>query len=329
MELAWDLARRLGDGRFHSGQSLAEEFRVSRSTVWNMLRALKARGLEVQAVRGKGYRLPAPVDWLDSAVISAALAPAIRDRVAIEVLQEAESTNTRLLGSPPPEPGRSLACLAEYQTGGRGRRGRGWLSPPGGGVCLSVAWQFDRPPANLPSLSLAAGLAVREALLASGAEGVMLKWPNDLVVGDAKLGGLLLEIRAEGNGPCHAVVGAGVNYRLPAGLARQVVQTGGLVPVDVVAVCASEPPSRNRVAAAIISAVVARLESVATGGSTDIRDEWRVADALLGRRVIVEIGRRRLAGRAEGIDADGSLRVFTDEGLARVTAGDVSVRPER
>jgi len=323
------LARRLADGRFHSGQALAEEFGITRSSVWNALKRLRDRGLEVQAVRGKGYRLAAALDWLEEEDIRHALGPAGRYVAAIQVLGETDSTNSRLLALPPPPAGKARVCLAEYQTQGRGRRGRQWLSPPGAGIWLSLAWHFDRPPENLSALGLVAGLAARHGLTGLGVPGVLLKWPNDLVVGDEKLGGVLVEIRAEGNGPCLVVIGVGVNHRLPSRLVAEVDRSGGLTPVDLARICAGEPPSRNSAAAALISALAARLDSLGRGGAMEVQVEWQQADAIAGRRVIVDNGGRQISGRAVGIDADGALRIDQGGGILRVTAGDVSVRPER
>lgn len=328
MDLAWRLARRLADGCFHSGESLAAEFCVTRATVWNALQTMRDRGLEIHAVRGKGYRLPAALDWLDEERIATGLPTALRDRVAVQVLPEADSTNARLLAAPPPAPGRAAVCLAEYQSGGRGRRGRRWLSPPGAGIYLSLAWQFDRPPANLSALSIVAGLAIREALLGLGARGLMIKWPNDLVVDGGKLGGLLVELRAEGNGPCHAVIGVGINYRLPAALAEEVERTGGIVPVDLTTVCEGEPPDRNIAAGAMVAHMMARLDRLTVEDVTRLCADWKEADALGGRMVIVEIGERRVSGCAAGIESDGALRLERSGEMLRVTAGDVKVRPE-
>ena len=326
MELAWRLARRLGDGRFHSGQTLASELGVSRSTVWNALQGLRDRGLLIHAVRRKGYRLPEPVSWLAEDRVSAAVPGPLRERVAIEVLPETDSTNNRLLTLPPPAPGSARVCLAEYQSVGRGRRGRRWWCPPGAGICLSLAWQFDRPPPDLSALSVVAGLAVRESLLSIGFEEVMIKWPNDLVAEGRKLGGLLVELRAEGNGPCHVVIGIGVNHRLPVSLESKIRQEGGLVPIDLVSICRAGPPDRNEVAGRLIGDLMERLNRFAVEGARALVADWRSADALNGRLITVDAAGRRLSGRAAGIDRDGALRVELDGRVERITAGDVSVR---
>lgn len=331
MDLAWRLARKLGDGRFRSGVTLAGELGVSRASVWNASQRLRELGLEVHSVRGRGYRLAQPIDWLDVGKIRRDLPDGASDLLAaIEVHEEIDSTNARLLAAGSPPEGRALACLAEFQQSGRGRRGRRWLSPPGSGVCLSVAWQFDRPPLRFASLGLVVGLAVRGALKELGVSRAMLKWPNDLVVEDRKLGGVLVEMRAEGNGPSLAVVGVGVNYRLGQDVDAAVVESGGLPPTDLAAAIGEDDtPDRNTVASAMLSALVRRIEAFGREGPGDLAGEWRDADALAGRAVSVDLGGERVTGLAAGIDDDGALRVERESGTMRVTAGDVSVRAEK
>jgi BirA family biotin operon repressor/biotin-[acetyl-CoA-carboxylase] ligase len=330
MDLAWRLARKLGDGRFRSGVTLAGELGVSRATIWNASQRLRELGFDVHSVRGRGYRIAEPVDWLDVESIRQSMGSgADRLVAAIEVHEHIDSTNARLLLAGPPPQARALACLAEFQSSGRGRRGRRWVSPPGAGVCLSVAWQFDRQPPKFASLGLVAGLAVRDALKELGVAAIMIKWPNDLVVGNRKLGGVLVEMRAEGNGPALAVVGVGINFRLSQRAESEIRETGGL-PATALAAAFGDTvlPGRNRVASAILSALVPALERFGREGPGDLVAAWREADALVGRQVAVELGQERVFGRALGIDADGSLRVEHDGGTMRITAGDVSVRAE-
>jgi BirA family biotin operon repressor/biotin-[acetyl-CoA-carboxylase] ligase len=327
VELAWRLARRLGDGRFHSGQQLAEELGVTRSTVWNALQSLQDRGLEVFAVRGKGYRLPEPIDWLEADRILATLPAAVRRRIGdLEVLGETDSTNARLVSAAPPLPGQTRVCLAEYQTSGRGRRGRRWLSSLGTGVCLSLAWQFQQPDREISALGLIAGLNVRATLLAAGADDVMLKWPNDLVVGERKLGGILVEMRAEGNGPAHVVIGVGINHRLTAADFKRIESAGGLAATDLTQHRATGLPPRNELAGQLIAGLVDGLASFSAAGARGLTAAWRAADALEGQRIAVEMGGETLVGMAAGIDEDGALLLNQAGAVSRVTAGDVSVR---
>jgi len=327
MQLDWRLARRLSGGEFASGQVLAREFGVSRSAIWSSVRSLEQKGLSVQAVRGRGYRLPAAVEWLTESAIRDAIPAEQRGDVAgLELLFETGSTNQRLMSAPPPRPGQALVCLAEYQTQGRGRRGRRWLMPPAAGICLSVAWQFERPPIALSALGPAAGLAARRALLDLGFDRTGLKWPNDLMWQDAKLGGVLVELRAEGHGPTHVVIGVGINDRLSPGLAQAIVETGGQAPMDLAAMAGEQRPGRNRVAGAIIGRLVELLAECTRHGVDRMCRDWTEADVLAGREVRVLLGDRELVGVARGIASDGALLVETRDGVRRLTAGDVSVR---
>lgn len=328
--LRWRVARALADGRFHSGQKLADAFGVSRTMIWRAVRELEALGLEIHSVTGKGYRLPVPLEWLDPAALRDAVPAAPRDRLgAVTVLEETDSTNRQLLAAGPPAPGRMAVCIAEYQHGGRGRRGRHWFSPPGAGVWLSVSWLFERQPAQISALGLAAGLAARRALVEAGVPGVALKWPNDLVAGERKLGGVLAELRAESNGPAFVVLGVGVNWNMPPALRVAIAAGGGLPVTDVAELCAAAgqtPPGRTALAAALTGAFASLLADYAASGFEPWRREWAAADALAGRFVRVESGAGELKGTARGIDADGALLVETGSCLKRVIAGEVSVR---
>lgn len=329
MEPIWRLARRLSGGDFISGQTLAAEFGLTRGAIWNMVRALEGKGLAIQAVRGRGYRLPNAVEWLVENDIRAAIPDRWRGLVdQLEVCVETDSTNARLAGRITP-PGRACACVAEYQTQGRGRRGRRWLMPPAAGICLSVAWQFESPPAALSALGPAAGLAVRRGLRDIGIDGVGLKWPNDLVWRDAKLGGILVELRAEGQGPACVVIGVGVNDQLVPELGRAIIDSGGQRPVDLATICGADRPGRNQVAGAIIGRLLELLSRCSDTGVEQMCCDWTEADVLAGREVLVSLGDSEVRGVARGIANDGALLLDTTDGTRRLTAGDVSVRLQR
>ncbi|MDX1654152.1 MAG: biotin--[acetyl-CoA-carboxylase] ligase, partial [Candidatus Competibacteraceae bacterium] len=206
----------LGDGRFHSGEELARALGVSRAAVWKHLNSLGRRGLEVHAVRGRGYRLPNPLELLDPEGIRAQLSPSVQGRLAqLEVFDQIDSTNSYLLTrAKAGAPGGSV-CLAERQSAGRGRRGRQWISPFAANLYLSVLWRYPDGPALLSGLSLAVGVAMARALEGVGVVGVGLKWPNDLLWRDQKLGGILLEFGGESSGPCQVVTGVGLNVTMP------------------------------------------------------------------------------------------------------------------
>lgn len=181
----------------------------------------------------------------------------------------------------------------------------------------------------MTALGLAAGLAVRRALLANGVPDVGLKWPNDLTVNGSKLGGVLVDLRAEGNGPAFVVVGVGVNCRI-APVMREGIEAGGGLPVtDLAEVCGEEEmPGRNVLAGSIIGELGRLLRDYEAGGFEPWRAEWEAADVLAGKFVRVEVGDGEMNGTARGIDPEGALLVETGSCLKRVIAGDVSVREQ-
>ena len=326
------LARLLADGRFHSGEALAAVLGVSRAAVWKHAREMGTEfGLVVEAVRGRGYRLAAPIELLDRARLADALAPQTAAALAeLVVLDTVGSTNGHLTGRWPPRRGLGIACVAEQQTAGRGRRGRSWVSPFGANVYLSLLWRFDLPAVALAGLSLAAGVVVAQALSRLGVLEVALKWPNDLLWRGRKLGGILIELAGEADGPTRAIVGVGVNHRMPARSAALIDQDW----TDVCAAASPAPPSRCALVAAVLDDLVAGMQQFAASGLEPFLPVWRALDALRGREVVVRIGDLVVVGTAAGVASGGALRLQTAGGEQQFAGGEVSVRawvpePER
>ncbi|MEO8466752.1 MAG: biotin--[acetyl-CoA-carboxylase] ligase [Gammaproteobacteria bacterium] len=327
---AEQLLTALADGKPHSGEDLARTFGVTRAAVWKHIPKLADWGLAVDAVPGVGYRLRRGIDLLDAGALRSALAPKVAARVAtLDVFTELESTNRHLLAEPPPSPGMLRVCIAEYQTAGRGRRGRRWSTPLGAGMCLSVAWQFPAAPAELSALTLAVGVVVRRVLARVAGVEIGLKWPNDLVWDERKLGGILLELTAEGQGGCHVVAGIGLNVALPAELLPS-LSDWPRGAVDLATACAQRgapPPPRAALAIGLIEELTELFASYAETGFRSYRDDWRSADYLRGRAVKLDEAAGHVTGTALGIEADGALLIETSLGARRrVVAGDVSVR---
>jgi BirA family biotin operon repressor/biotin-[acetyl-CoA-carboxylase] ligase len=317
---------KLSDGEFHSGEELASALGVTRSAVWKAANALRDLGTPMEAIRNRGYRLLGASEPLAASRIRERLSRAVRDRLLrLDVAWSIGSTNTELVGRPNPPAGRSEVLLAEFQTAGRGRRGRSWLAPPGGAVCLSLSWTFPEVPRDAGALGLAIGVCVLRALEACDVSGVRLKWPNDVLVGEGKLGGILIELRAETAGPACAVVGIGLNVMLGQDLREQIAAMG-LSAVDLSSV-ARAPVARNVLAAHLIDACVRGLMEFEREGLRPFIDEWRHADALRGRHVTVHAGDESVRGLARGIDLSGALLVETPQGLRKFFSGEVTVRP--
>lgn len=266
-----------------------------------------------------------PAAALDAVALRDALPAAARARLtAIEVLAEIDSTNSELLRRRTPERG-IVALFAERQSGGRGRQGRVWASPPGANLYLSLARGFDGALARLGGLSLAVGVAVAEALRDLGASTVALKWPNDLVVDDGtalrKLGGILVEAGLQ-DGRARAVVGLGLNLRMPSEAATAIDQPW----TDLDTLLDSAAPTRAAVAVAVLAALAEALDTFDAQGLTPFLPRFAALDALHEAEVAAIDGERRTFGIACGVDADGALRLRTAAGEIALRAGELSVR---
>jgi BirA family biotin operon repressor/biotin-[acetyl-CoA-carboxylase] ligase len=299
---------------------------VSRTAVWKALHGISDLGLELHSVPKRGYRLPQPIEPVTRARMQKDLSASARERIRqFEIFDAIESTNSHLFARTELPAGRTDVCIAEYQSAGRGRRGRSWTAPYGSGLCLSMNWQFPDTPRQIGALSLAVGVGVLRALRAAKLGEVGLKWPNDVVSGGRKLGGILIELRAESAGPAYVVLGLGLNFHLST-QARRTIQTSGVAPVDLAELRSAAAPSRNALAAAIISQLTEVLAEFQQHGFRPFMSEWREVDALAGKAVRVLVGAETHGGIARGIDEDGALMLETPAGLMRFVSGEVSVR---
>jgi BirA family biotin operon repressor/biotin-[acetyl-CoA-carboxylase] ligase len=323
----------LADGAVHSGEQLAARHAVTRSAIWKTVGNLRQLGLPVESVPSRGYRLAVPLVPLDGARIRELLEPQVRARLrSAEVAWSLSSTNSVLLGRGE-RPGRDAPpaghfdfLAAEYQSAGRGRRARHWLAPPGGALCLSLGWSFAALPTGAAALSLAVGVCVRRALAEFAPLPVQLKWPNDLQAQGRKLGGILIELRAETAGPAYVVIGVGINCALSTALAGRVRDTG-TEPIDLAALGVAAC-DRNRLTARLIGEIAQGVLEFEQRGFVAFAREWSAADALAGHRVSVSAPGGEFIGRAGGVAADGALRVERDGELRLFHTGEVSVRAQ-
>lgn len=266
-----------------------------------------------------------PLDTLDADAIRAQLPGEVRATfAAIEVVDDIDSTNSELLRRRTPDTG-IVALFAERQRGGRGRQGRAWASPSGANLYLSLARSFDGDFARLGGLSLAVGIAVAEGLHALGARTVALKWPNDLVVDDGetlrKLGGVLIEGGLQDGRP-RAVIGLGLNVRMPADAAAAIDQPW----TDLDALLGDAALPRNVVAGRLLDALSVALQAFDAHGLRPFLPRFELLDALRDLPLTARIGEREVVGTAMGVDDDGALVLRTDAGLQPLRAGEVSVR---
>ena len=320
--LTFQALRRLADGRFHSGEDIARSLNRSRATLSEALKRAPELGVELFSVPGKGYKLAEPIEFLDASSIAARL-HAMDARVSLQIVDEIESTSTRLLQLAEGGADSGTCLAAEWQRAGRGRRGRSWVSSLGGSLTFSLLWRFERGAGHLGGLSLAVGEAVARALKESGVERVQVKWPNDVVADFRKLAGILVETSGEMQGPSVAVIGVGVNYRLGERALDLIDQ-----PVTDVAQCSPVLASRSELLARLLGTLACALEAFDRDGFAASRDAWRSLHAYQGRRV------RVIPGRAPPFDAevtdvapDGALVVSTADGrVINLSSAEISLR---
>jgi len=318
------LLRALDAARSASAGELSERLGIPRAAIAAQVGAARRLGIGILGVPGQGYRLAQPLDLLDAGSLQRVLAPAAKRRLStLEVALEIDSTNSELLRRVSAGAPSGAVLLAEYQGAGRGRRGRAWQSPFAANLYASILWRFAGGPAALEGLSLAAGVAVQRALQRLGAGDTALKWPNDVVAGPRKLAGILVEAGGDGRGACHAVVGVGLNVRMPASHAAALDQPW----TDLAALMGPALPARTRVAAALVEELLLALDQFEREGLAPFLAPWAAHDALVGRDIVVAEGATRYLATALGIDAHGRLRVREAGGRERALgSAEVSVR---
>ena len=311
----------LANCEFHSGEMLAQLLSVSRATIWKSIRKLRDSGLDIYAVRGRGYRLADPIELLNQASIFDSIEPDKRSDIKdIDVLWEVDSTNKYLMDLAREGQESGSICLAERQIQGRGRRGRQWISPLGGNIYLSVLWKLPFGPAQLSGLSLAIATSVVDTLHNIGLKEVGVKWPNDIVWRERKLAGILLEIGGESAGPSFAIVGLGLNLQLNKEFAGEIDQPW--VDLDTIV---KKPIERNKLVAGLISAIIQTFKRFEQDGLKPFLPKWRQYDQYAGKNAVLHLENESIPGVISGIDDHGSLLLEYNGKITRHHSGDVSL----
>ncbi|AMO74233.1 MULTISPECIES: bifunctional biotin--[acetyl-CoA-carboxylase] ligase/biotin operon repressor BirA [Pseudomonas] len=306
------LLKLLGDGRFHSGEELGAALGVSRSAVWKRLQGLESEfGLEVQSVRGRGYRLAEPLMAIDP--------QQVRAPWPLDVLFSVDSTNAEVMRRLDAGAATPFAVVAERQTAGRGRRGRAWVSPFGANLYCTLGISVRGGPKELEGLSLVVGLAVVRAIQSLGIAGVGLKWPNDILLGGKKLAGILLELTGDPADLCSVAIGIGINVNMRA--AEGIDQ-----PWTSLREAAGRPVDRNELLAALSRELEWHLARHREQGFAASQREWESFHLWQGREVVLSTAAKHIVGRALGIDEQGALRLEVDGVESRFSGGELSLR---
>lgn len=280
-------------------------------------------GFSVHAVRGRGYRLADPLEWLDADAIARELAEC-SDAYAIQIHDSLASTNAHLMAAALQGAAAGTLVCAEHQSAGKGRRGRAWHSVPGGSLTFSVLWRFDQGLQSMAGLSLAVGLAIARAVNRHAPHPVQLKWPNDVLAGYRKLAGVLVEVQGDPHGAAFAVVGVGLNLRL-RGAQRDAIDRA-VVDLAELGITAG----RNRILADCLRELYAVAQQFRAGGFAALREEWLALDAYAGRAVRLGLAEgQAVTGVAAGVDDAGALLLREADGNARAySGGELSLRLE-
>ena len=313
MTLRKKILNDIATGQFISGDALAKCYGVSRAAINQHIQALKGNGLEIHAVRGRGYRLSQPIVLLDGDKISLAT-----DRV-VEVLDSIDSTNDEIK--------RRLAdavvspdyLLAEMQNRGRGRQGKTWLAAPYQSILATRCWRHDCINQDVSGLSLVVGIAVMRVLRARGISSCGLKWPNDVLVDDAKLGGILIEMSGELDGVVDIVIGFGLNVSLPVSLRKLCDRK-----ITDLQSHSSEQIDRNELMVELIHSLDGVLSEFSRGGFSRFAQEWQDYHYYQFKTIQIQQPNRSIEGVAMGVDGRGALIVKSTAGdMIHITTGEV------
>jgi BirA family biotin operon repressor/biotin-[acetyl-CoA-carboxylase] ligase len=328
--LGFSLLRHLADGEFHSGEDLAAKVGLTRARVSQVLKDAEAAGLALERIKGRGYRLTEAPDFLDASKVHARLATLAEERgtplaLAVEVVDQVDSTSSELMRRAQRKDVHGVALAAEWQTAGRGRRGRTWTAIAGGSLTFSLGWQFEQGAGFLAGLSLAVGVAVVRALEADGFRDIALKWPNDLIHRHMKVGGILIDLNGDALGPTTTVIGVGLNVRLPPAARSEIP-----VPVtDLTAVAGKRAPpiDRNRLLARLLAELAGVLDRYANEGFAPFAAEWQHRHAYQGKsvRLLLPDG-ASVTGKVAGVDASGALVLADGPRRARFLSGEITLR---
>ncbi|MBC9252428.1 biotin--[acetyl-CoA-carboxylase] ligase [Pseudomonas alcaligenes] len=313
-----DVLKLLADGEFHSGEALGAVLGVSRAAVWKRLEHFEGEfGLVVHRLRGRGYRLASPLSLLDGGRLESDLA-VLGWRLVL--LDSTDSTNAEVLRRLAADESAPLLLLAERQSGGRGRRGRTWVSPFAENLYYSLGLRIEAADCPLEGLSLTVGLAVLAALREQGCASAGLKWPNDLLVAGRKIAGVLIELAGDPGGACQVVIGIGVNANMLPGRV-EIDQPWTSLRQE-----RGELVDRTALALSLGRSLQHYLNVHRARGFAALRDEWEAAHLWQGREVQLSAGPQQIQGIVLGVDRQGALRLNVAGEERAFSGGELSLR---
>ncbi|TQV85528.1 bifunctional biotin--[acetyl-CoA-carboxylase] ligase/biotin operon repressor BirA [Aliikangiella coralliicola] len=315
------LLRRLSDGKFHSGESLANELEISRTAVWKLIQKIESWQVEIYSVRGRGYQIPGGLDLLDQPSLQTHIEQNNVLFKKVIVLSSIDSTADFLARDWKKLAGVGRVCIAEHQSAGRGRKGRPWISPFGANLYFSVGVELPLGLSALGGLSLAVGISLCRTLNRFADNQVKIKWPNDLLVDDKKLAGILVEASGDTTDNSFLNIGVGINWNMQLDQGEAIdqpwVNLKDYVPDTL---------SRNQILESILIELDKALREYLQGGFTKIVDAWPELSAMYRRAVTIHLPKGLVQGKEVGIESNGALRLETENGIQIFHSGEVSLR---
>jgi BirA family biotin operon repressor/biotin-[acetyl-CoA-carboxylase] ligase len=305
-----------------SGAELARQVGAAETAVQARLHELRALGYEITASPHLGYRLLSAPDLLHADDLISRLGETKVIGREIQVFQETTSTNDVIEKLARGEVKEGAVVFAESQTKGRGRLGRKWISPAGKGLWFSILLRPSLPPREVTQLTVASATALRRAIQSLTALAPVIKWPNDILLYDRKVAGILTELSGEEDRVKYVILGIGVDVNLdegdfPAELKSMVTSLKAEL---------GQPVPRAELATAIMRALDADYARICAGDFTSVANEWEEHCSTIGKDITIQTGGRRIRGRAESLGEDGALLLRTDHGhLERIIGGDVTL----
>jgi BirA family transcriptional regulator, biotin operon repressor / biotin---[acetyl-CoA-carboxylase] ligase len=315
------ILERLRQSNYVSGEDLGKNLGITRSAIWKYIKELRQEGYDIHSSPNKGYSFVSAPDILSPVEIKSGLPTRTLGQV---ITYRKEVTSTQELAKALAAQGAAEGTLVitEMQTEGRGRIGRIWTSLPGG-IYLSIILRPEIKPTEAPKLPLVAGVAVAHAIeLVTGLQ-PKLKWPNDIIIAEKKVGGILTEMSAEIDRLDYVIIGIGINVNMPRSFFPQEIET--------IATSLIEERGNHIPRAKLVQSILVELESLyeefRTSGFEPIRQKWKALSNTIGAQVTISSATEQVAGLAKDIDSDGALILEKDDGsLERIIAGDVSLR---
>lgn len=306
----------LNDCNVHAGTDIAEALSISRTAVWKVIQRLKDYNIAIES-QHQGYQLNALLLLLDKHKIESLIK---KLGVTLECFETIDSTNDYLRNGMYPKNLR--ICLAEHESKGRGRMGRAWAAPFGRNIYCSFSYAFNKDISEMAGLSLVIGILIATMLESLDPHlKPLLKWPNDIYANHQKIGGILIDLIAEANGNCRAIIGVGLNINMRGGVLEGVDQ-----PWTSLEHLLNVQLDRNVIVAQLINAIVKGMDLFAEKGLEPFLSDWKRYDMLENKQISVSRGTEILSGIARGVTPQGYLRVELPSGeIQNFSCGDTTL----